>query len=237
VRGIRYVRLLAAGALIAVPGCSDNDGDTGPTGSTGSLRVIHAAESAAALDVLVDGGVVITGLAVGSVSSTVAIPTGQRTVTVRPSGGAASPVAAHLSIGADSEYTAIVIDSSVVLNPIVVTDTGAVPAAGKTKLQVANFASAVGPIDVYRRQPDFDGLVDLVFPFAYRTLSGYVQSDPGDWQVLIAPETRVDGVPPDEPTDTLLIVDPIPLAAGQASTVVIVDRVGGGVDAVVVSER
>jgi hypothetical protein len=236
-RGTRYGRLLAAGALIGVCGCSENDGETGPTGSSGSLRVIHVAQSAATLDVLVDGGVVVNGLPVGSASSAVSVPTGQRTITVRPSGGAASSVAAHLSVGADSEYTAIVIDSSAVLNPIVVTDTGAVPAAGKTKLQVANFASAAGPIDVYRRQPDFDGLVDLVFPFAYRTLSGYVQSDPGDWQVLIAPETRVDGVPPDEPTDTLLIVDPITLAANQASTVVIVDDVGGGVKAVVVRER
>ena len=137
-RAIRYVRLLAAGALAAATGCSDNDGGTGPTGSTGSLRVIHVAKSAAVLDVLVDGGMVIAGLAVGSAPSTVSVPTGPRTVTVRPSGGAASPVAAHLSIGADSEYTTIVIDSSAVLNPIVVTDTGAVPAAGKTKLQVAN---------------------------------------------------------------------------------------------------
>jgi len=236
-RESRYVGLLAAGALMAVCGCSENDGDTGPTGSTGSLRVIHAAESAATLDILVDGGVVVNRLAVGSVSSAVSVPTGQRTITVRPSGGAPSSVAAHLSVGADSEYTAIVIDSSAVLNPIVVTDTGAVPAAGKTKLQVANLASAIGPIDVYRRQPDFEGLVDLVFPFAYRTLSGYVQSDPGDWEVLIARETRVDGAPPDEPTDTLLIVDPITLAANQASTVVIVDDVAGGVKAVVVRER
>lgn len=235
-RGTRYVRLLAAGALLAGAGCSDSDGDPGPTGNTGSLRVIHAAESTAALDVLVDGGVVINGLAVGTVSSTVAVPSGERTITVRPSGGAASPVQAHVSIGTDTGYTAVVIDSSAVLNPIVLTDTGAVPAAGKSKLQVANFASAIGPIDVYRRQPDFDGLVDLVFPFAYRTLSGYVQSDPGDWQVLIAPETRVDGVPPEEPTDTLLIVDPITLGPGEASTVVIVDKVGGGVDAVVVGE-
>jgi hypothetical protein len=227
---------LAAGALLAGAACSDNDGDAGPTGDTGSLRVIHAAGGTAALDVLVDGGVVINGLAAGAVSSTVAVPSGERTITVRPSGGSASPVQAHVSSGTDTGYTAIVIDSSAVLNPIVLTDTGAVPAAGKSKLQVANFASAIGPIDVYRRQPDFDGLVDLVFPFAYRTLSGYVQSDPGDWQVLIAPETRVDGVPPDEPTDTLLIVDPITLGPGEASTVVIVDKVGGGVDAVVVGE-
>jgi len=51
-------------------------------------------------------------LAVGAVSSTVSVPTG----------------------------TSLVIESSAVVNPIVVTDRGAVPAAGKTKLQVANFA-------------------------------------------------------------------------------------------------
>lgn len=235
-RGTRYAGLLAAGALLAAAGCSGYDG-TDPSGLHGSLRVIHVAGSAASLDVLVDGGVVINGLAAGTVSSAVSVPSGQRTIAVRPAGGIPSPKLLHLSIGADSEYTALVIDSSAVLNPIAVTDTGAVPAAGKTKLQVANFASAAGPIDVYRRQPDFDGLVDLVFPFAYRTLSGYVQSDPGDWQVLIATESRVNGVPPDAPADTLLIVDPIPLAAGQASTVVILDKAGGGVEAVVVRER
>jgi hypothetical protein len=76
-----------------------------------------------------------------------------------------------------------------------------------------------------------------VFPFAYRTLSGYVESDPGDWQVLIAPETRIGGLPPAEPADTLLVVDPIALTAGQASTVVIVDKPGGGLDAVIVRDR
>jgi hypothetical protein len=102
---------------------------------------------------------------------------------------------------------------------------------------VANFAQLAGPIDVYRRQPDFDGIVTLVFPFAYRTLSGYVQSDPGDWQVLVATEARVDGHPPEVPQDTLLTVEPISLAAGQAVTVVIVDKTGGGVDGVVVRDR
>jgi hypothetical protein len=123
------------------------------------------------------------------------------------------------------------------LNPIALTDSGGSPAAGKTKLQVANFASLAGPIDVYRRQPDFDGLVDLMFPFDYRAVSGYVQSDPGQWQVLVATENRIGGVPPDVPQDTLLIVEPISLAAGQAVTVVLLDKVGGGIDAVVMRDR
>jgi hypothetical protein len=80
-------------------------------------------------------------------------------------------------------------------------------------------------------------LVDLMFPFAYRAISGYVQSDPGEWQVLVATEARIGGVPPDVPQDTLLIVEPISLAAGQAVTVVLLDKAGGGIDAVVMRDR
>jgi hypothetical protein len=236
-RGTAYVRLLIGGVLLAAVSCTGDGEGTGPASPTASLRVIQAAESTAALDVLVDGSVVINGLGAGTISSPVALSAGQRVIEVRPVGGATSPNRLQLAVVADLDYAAVVIDSSTVLNPVALTDSGATPAAGKTKLQVANFASLAGPIDVYRRQPDFDGLVDLMFPFAYRAVSGYVQSDPGDWQVLVASEARVDGVPPDVPQDTLLIVEPISLAAGQAVTVVLLDKAGGGIDAVLVRDR
>ena len=235
--GTAYVRLLIGGVLLTAISCNGNGDGTGPASPTGSLRVIQAAESTAALDVLVDGGVVIHGLGAGTISSPVAVPAGQRIIEFRPVGGATSPNRLQLSIAADARYAAVVIDSSTVLNPIALTDSGGIPAAGKTKLQVANFAELAGPIDVYRRQPDFDGLVDLMFPFAYRAVSGYVQSDPGDWQVLVATEARIGGIPPDVPQDTLLIVEPISLAAGQAVTVVLLDKTGGGIDAVLMPNR
>jgi hypothetical protein len=228
--------LLIGGVLLAALSCSGNDG-TGPVAATGSLRVIQAAESTATLDVLVDGGVVLNRLGTGTISSPVSVPAGQRIIGFRPAGGATSPNLLQLAVVADSEYTAVVIDSSTVLNPIALTDSGGIPAAGKTRLQVANFASLAGPIDVYRRQPDFNGLVDLMFPFAYRAISGYVQSDPGEWQVLVASEARIGGVPPDVPQDTLLIVEPIALTAGQAVTVVLLDKAGGGIDAVIMRDR
>ena len=236
-RGPGYVRLLIGGVLLAAVSCSGNGDGTGPVAATGSLRVIQAAESTATLDVLVDGGVVINGLGTGTISSLVPVSAGQRVIGFRPAGGPTSPNLLQLAVVADSEYTAVVIDSSTVLNPIALTDSGGIPAAGKTKLQVANFASLAGPIDVYRRQPDFVGLVDLMFPFAYRAVSGYVQSDPGVWQVLVASEARIGGVPPDVPQDTLLIVEPISLTAGQAVTVVLLDKAGGGIDAVVMRDR
>ena len=236
-RGTASVSPLIGGILLAAVSCNGNSDGTGPVAATGSLRVIQAAESTATLDVLVDGGVVINGLGTGTISSPVQVPVGQRVIGFRPAGGATSPNLLQLAVLADSEYTTVVIDSSTVLNPIALTDSGGIPEAGKSKLQVANFASLAGPIDVYRRQPDFDGLVDLMFPFAYRAISGYVQSDPGDWQILVATENRIGGVPPDVPQDTLLIVEPISLAAGQAVTVVLVDKAGGGIDAVVMRDR
>lgn len=220
---------------LVASGCSGDD--TGPAPLTGSLQVIQAAESTATIDVLVDGNVVIHRLAAGATSSAVAIPAGRREIAFRPVGGAASPHALDLAVSPDRAYTTVVTDSAAVLDPVVLSDTGSTPAAGRTKLQVANFSSLAGPLDVYRRQPDFDGLVTLVFPFAYRSLSGYVESDPGDWQVLIAPERRAGGIPLEVPEDTLLVVDPVSLAAGQASTVVIVDKPGGGLDAVIVRDR
>ena len=144
--------LLIGGVLLAAVSCNGNGDGMGPVAATGSLRVIQAAESTATLDVLVDGGVVINGLGTGTISSPVTVPVGQRVIGFRPAGGTTSPNLLQLAVLADSEYTAVVIDSSTVLNPIALTDSGGIPAAGKTKLQVANFVSLIGPIDVYRRQ-------------------------------------------------------------------------------------
>src|SRR4051812_804529 len=236
-RSIAQMHPVMGAALLASLACSDADNGPGPGSLQGSLRVIQASQSTAALDVLVDGSVVASGLEAGTISPAIPISSGQRIVELRPSGGSASPTSLPLAVAADSQYTAVAIDSSSVLNPIVVTDTGAVPAAGKSKLQVANLARLAGPIDVYRRPPGFDGIIDLAFPFDYRTVSGYVQSDPGDWQVLVATEARVGGVPPAEPQDTLLIVDPVTLAADQSATVVLTDDPSGGIAAVVVQEH
>src|SRR5215216_3178041 len=117
-RGTAYIRLLIGGILVAAVSCSGNDDGTGPASPRGSLRVIQAAESTAALDVLVDGGAVINGLAAGTISSPVSVAAGQRTIAFRPVGGATSPHQLQLAVAADSDYTAVVIDSSTVLNPI-----------------------------------------------------------------------------------------------------------------------
>lgn len=85
-RGTGFAQLVGVGALLAAAGCSGSDG-TDPNTPQGSLRVIHAAGSAAALDVLVDGSVAINGLAAGTVSSPVGVPSGSApSLSARPAG-------------------------------------------------------------------------------------------------------------------------------------------------------
>jgi hypothetical protein len=192
--GIRLLRFLVVPVLVGA--CGDS---TSPPAPTGRLRVVQAAESTAALDVLVDGSVVIAGLKSGTVSSAVAVTPGLRSVQFRAAGAGTSPNGLQLSISAKSLYTVVVIDSSTVLDPNVLTDTGGIPASGMSKLRVAHFAALAPPIDVYRHQPDFPGLFGLQFPFPYRSVTPYVQSTPGNWRVVISPEVRVNHVPLDVP--------------------------------------
>ena len=226
----------AAGILITALACGD-DGTSGPNDSSATLRVVQAAESTSAVDVLVDGRLAASALPLGALADDITLDPGDRTISVRPAGGGVSPSELRITAVAGVRYSAVVIDSATVLNPISLTDSGGIPAAGKTKLRVANYAALAGPIDVYRRQPDFPDLVSLMFPFEYRAVSAYVQSDPGDWQVLVSTEARVDGVPLAEPLDTLLVVDPIPIAPDGAVTVVLVDKEGGGIDAQIMQDR
>ena len=85
---LTILRAQVTGAmLLALGACGgEGDGGSGPGTPNRSLRVIQAAESTATLDVLVDGAVVVNGPAAGTASSTIALDTGQRTVSFRRTG-------------------------------------------------------------------------------------------------------------------------------------------------------
>jgi hypothetical protein len=201
--------------------------------ATASLRVVHTVAHVPAVDVLVGGQVVIPGLAAGQVSGVVAVPDGPGSIAFRVPGSSAGPARAVV-FAANDTLNVLAIDSSNVINPWVLTDTGAVVPAGKTKLRVAHFADSAPAIDVWRSQPDYPSYITVMFPFAHRAVSPYLQSDPGAWRVLIATEARdAGGIP--VLTDTLFLTPVLAVAAGQSRTVVVVDQPGGGVSAVVLT--
>lgn len=214
-------------ALCLVGACSDAE-STAPRedpNATARLRVIQGTSSAG-VDILVGNKLVLSGVALGQASSLASITPGTHMINVRRSGSTSVAGTQSLTVGAQDTATIILIDSSTVINPIVLTDTGATPAAGKSKMRVVHFATNAPAIDVWRTQPDYGTLIRVMFPFAYRAASSYLQSDPGDWNVVVTPEGQ---------TTQLYSTGAFNIPAGQVRTVVLVDAPGGGIKAVIVN--
>lgn len=157
------------------------------------------------------------------------VPGGSRSFSFTVQGTGVSGSSGTVDLVAGQSYLLIAQDSQGVVVGSLVADTGAIVPAGKSKLRVVHSAGLAPVIDVYRTQPDFPTLVSVMFPFAFGATSPYLQSDPGDWSVVVTPDSL---------TDTLYATGPIAVPDGGRVTVVIVDSTAsGGISAVVLHEN
>ena len=136
-------------------------------------------------------------------------------------------VARQVTLAAGVSMTIVAWDSLGLLRPAVLEDSNSVVAPGKSRLRVAHFAGSAGPIDIWRTQPDYDTPIRIMFPFDYGEVSPFVESTPGAWRVLVSTAIAAPTAPM---PDTLAMSDAIMAGDGEARTVVVVDRDGGGVN-------
>ena len=225
--------MLAAWAALMLALAACDEASDPALGPTTTLRVLHTAAGVSAVDVFVGGSAVIRNLGVGAVSF-VSVTTGTRQVSVRPAGSSdAAPATAVTFIAGDS-VTMLTMEAAGVLTPWELSDTGAVVPADKSKLRVVHAAAVTPNIDIWRTQPSFQTYSAIMFPFPYQAESGYIQSDPGDWRILVSTETRDgNGIP--VLADTLLETAPITIPAGESRTVIVMNQPGGGLQAEVIT--
>lgn len=219
----------SCGDAVIDPGSNEDDPILGPKAQ---LRVVHTLADVAPMDVVVGDRVVLQSLAFGAPSDFVDVPAGTQPVGFRLAGTTTAPHTSSVAFNADDSVTVFTVDSSSIINPWVLTDTGSVVPPDKSKLRVAHFAGNAPAVDIWRTQPDWQQFVTIQFPFRYQEASPYVQSDPGVWQILVSNEARQGGIP--VLTDTLLLSDPIDVPAGESRTVIVLDREGGGLQAQVI---
>jgi hypothetical protein len=217
--------MMLAAALAAC--ASDTPGDPDPNDlATAAIRVLHTVADVPAIDVLVDGDIVLTALAAGATSAFVPVPDGARLLAFRATGSAGTVPAHTVTLAVGDSITVLTIDSATVLNPWVLTDSGAVVPANRSKVRALHFAEQVPAIDIWRTQPDWQTPITFMFPHGYREITPYMESDPGVWTVLVSTLQRVGGVP--DLQDTLLRTDEIAVPAGESRTVIVFDAPGGG---------
>ena len=218
------LRALPVLLLASVASCTN--GPTAFNGDQPAVRIVNAFTGP--IDVLIDGAIVSASLSAGSIGNAYA-PYGAHTLMIRPSGTTAS-ASQNIITGSGSVRTIAAVRSSTgAVATAVLDDTGSVVPAGATKVRVLHMAPNAGELQVYRTQPDFQTPVSWQFPFTYQaqpnSLSApFYQSTVGSWEIRIWQTPTNSSGWASAPVQII-----IPLGSGEKKTVVILDKVGGGV--------
>jgi hypothetical protein len=153
----RRTLLAAAAATALLVACGSDGGD--PAQIT-TLRAVHASADAPAVDLLLNGTRVASGLTYEKATAPLPVLAGPARIQVNPANSATSV----LDLGAvlpPNRFTSAVVLGSVAagtppaqaLGAVLIDDDGAAPAAGNVKVRVVHGAPAVPAVDIYVTAP------------------------------------------------------------------------------------
>lgn len=143
--------LLLLGSLTFLSGCgSKDDGTTsGSSSNTGTLRVINATTQRSAVGLLIDDVSRESAIERDATSATYRVTAGSHTIALANSSGSAlASTTATIAAGSATTLVAWTGDNNVV-KYLSLDDLEAVPASGRSKLQVFNAARDAGALDVH----------------------------------------------------------------------------------------
>jgi Domain of unknown function (DUF4397) len=189
---------------------------------TGLLRLMHLSPDTPSVDVAIDSvtdpgvGVVLSGVGYGDVSPYQSVPAGTYTVSVRAAGADPStpPVlATTVTVAAGTATTVAGAGAFADLAFAVVPDDLTLPPGGQARARVVDASMSGSPVDL-----TLAGGPSLATDLGFTGHTGYVDVPSGPGTLTVTPAT---GSPTDVPVD---------LAAGSVSTVLVLDRDGGGVE-------
>lgn len=144
-------------AAVGLAACSDDDDAPAPTTQ---LRAIHASADTPAVDVYVNGSRSLSGVTFGQASGFASVAAGPTRIQVTAAGqpASAAPIDVSVPLAVSRDYTAIAVGSGAAgptrLQPVLVDDNGAAPAAGQVKVRVVHGAPAVPAVDIFVTAPD-----------------------------------------------------------------------------------
>lgn len=206
--------LLLAACMLA--GCDDDD-DLTVDDLDSSVWIINATR--VPLELRVDGSSIFN-VGVGRVSTQLRLSSGRHEFQFVGAPG----LSTRLSVNLDPDVTtaAVVFPSTpngaasgIVARALA--DTGRVVPAGRSKLRVANLATTRVEVDIWLTQPDNPTPVRVTTRVPFLSVSPYLESDAGLWEVFITPVGSAR---------RLLSTGTIAIPSGERRTVVLVDSAG-----------
>lgn len=207
------VLCLAAGAALAQD-------------SNARVRIVHASPDAPAVDIYVNGGMVLENLPFREYSEYLALPAGTYNVEIKVSGTNTVVKQLSVPVQAGKDYTAIAVGyaaggKSPGFDVMLLEDDNTAPADGRIKIRVAHTAPGAPAVDVYVTTPfeTLSGKQPVLTNVPFKAASGYLSVPIGMYQARVA----VAG------TKTIAI-DSHRLVTwgGMIRTIIAVDSKGGG---------
>ena len=191
---MRRFRIAAASvlALALMAGCGDDTSDPSPL--MAELRLLNGAGGAAALDLLVDGVVVVAGVPYEGSSEYAEVPAGSQEVSVREAGTANILGTLDTTLEAGGSYSLLAGESAIRLMTRSSGDTGSVR-LDEANIRIVNIAPAFVdsgsvpapvPLDVHITAPGTDlagRQPELSLDARYPSYSSLLYFDPGTWVV------------------------------------------------------
>ena len=206
-RGLGMVALLVVALLGAA-------GRPAGAAELAYVRVVHASPDAPNVDVWADGSKVLTDVAFGKYSDYLAVPAGAHNFKVVAT-GTTSPAVIDVSptLEAGKRYTVIAANKLASIQPLLLVDDLATPAAGKFHLRVVHASPDAPAVDVA-----VAGGPVLVSNLAFPKNTEFAPIDAGTYTVEVRPAGT---------TTAVLTLRDLKLDAGKLYTVVATGLVGG----------
>jgi hypothetical protein len=146
----------------------------------GRVRVVHASPDAPAVDIYVNGGMVLENLPFREYSEYLALPAGSYSVDIRVTGTMTTVKTVPITVAADKDYSAIAVGYAGGKAPgfdvLWLEDDNTLPANNGVKIRVVHGAPGAPAVDVYATTP-FETLVGktpVLSDVPFKAASGYL---------------------------------------------------------------
>ena len=114
------------------------------------VRVVHASPDAPAVDVYVNGQAVLTGVPYFAVSPYLSVPAGAYRFQVTPAGAGlgSTVIDTTATLAAGTDYTVAAVNTLAQIEPLVLVDNNAPPAAQRTRVRVVHASPDAPAVDI-----------------------------------------------------------------------------------------
>lgn len=143
------------------------------------VRAVHASPDAPAVDILVDDAEVAGDVSFPADTGYLSLLAKTYNFKVNAANTATSVIDADVALEAGKRYSVIAANLLASIEPLVLDDTTATPAAGKAKLRIVHLSPDAGLVDVLANDAELAGDV------AFKDATGYLEVDAGDYAVKV----------------------------------------------------